>query len=106
MPESTPTTFTWEISNLDRETVDGYVYTAHYRLNASDGTYTSGLYGTVGFDRPEGDLIPYADLTSDQVILWVKSALGGDEKVTELESLLQSNIDEQRAPRKASGVPW
>jgi len=38
--------------------------------------------------------------------LWVKSALGGDEKVTELESLLQSNIDEQRAPRKASGVPW
>jgi hypothetical protein len=33
------TTFTWNIANLERETSDGYVYTAHYTVNAADDTY-------------------------------------------------------------------
>jgi hypothetical protein len=36
----------------------------------------------------------------------VKEALGGDEKVAEIEAALQAQIDEQRAPSKAAGVPW
>jgi hypothetical protein len=51
-------------------------------------------------------LIPYADLTEDTVIGWIKEALGGDEKVSEIEAALQAQIDEQRAPSKAAGVPW
>ena len=31
------TTFTYKIANLDRETADGYVNTAHYTINAGDG---------------------------------------------------------------------
>jgi hypothetical protein len=40
------------------------------------------------------------------VIGWVKEALGGDEKVAEIEAALQLQIDEQRHPSKAAGVPW
>jgi hypothetical protein len=40
------------------------------------------------------------------VIGWVKEALGGDEKVQEIEAALQAQIDEQRHPSKAAGVPW
>ena len=62
MPEATPTTvFTWGINTLERETDDGFVFTAHYTVNANDGTYSSGAYGSIGFERPD-DLIPYADL--------------------------------------------
>jgi hypothetical protein len=59
MPTTSPvTTFTWAIANLERETDDGFVFTAHYTVNANDGTYTSGAYGSIGFERPDS-LIPY-----------------------------------------------
>lgn len=106
MPTTTPvTTFTWAIANLERETADGYVFTAHYTVNAADGTYTSGAYGSIGFQRPD-DLIPFSELTEEQVIAWVKKALGGDDKVAEIEAALQAQLDEQHAPTKAAGVPW
>ena len=47
------TTFTYKITNLDRETKDGYVNQAHYTINAGDGTYSAGAYGSLGFERPE-----------------------------------------------------
>jgi hypothetical protein len=32
------TTNTWKIAQLERETADGYVFTAHYTVDAGDGT--------------------------------------------------------------------
>ena len=98
------TTFTWAIANLERETADGFVYTAHYTVNAEDGTYSAGAYGSIGLERPES-LIPFDDLTEDTVVGWVKDKLG-DEKVAEVEVALQSQLDEKHAPTKAAGVPW
>ena len=72
---------------------------------SGDGVYSSGAYGSVGFERPE-NLIPFADLSEDDVIGWTKQALGGDEKVAEIENALQKQLDEQRAPSVANGVPW
>jgi hypothetical protein len=99
------TTFTWGINTLERETDDGFVFTAHYTINASDDTYSSGAYGSIAFQRPE-NLIPYNQLDESTVIGWVQEALGGDEKVAEIEAALQAQIDEQRNPTKATGVPW
>jgi len=100
----TPITITWTIAQLDRETSDGFVFTAHYRINADNGTYTSGAYGSLGFERPD-TLIPFSELTQEEVIGWVKEALT-EEKVDEIESALSTNIAEQVSPTKASGVPW
>ena len=102
------TTFTWSVSTLDRTVADGIVGTVHYNVSAVDDTYSSGAYGSVGLEAPaEGDdVIPYADLTAETVIGWVKEKLGGAEKVAEIEAALQAQLDEQRTPTKASGVPW
>ena len=97
-------TTTWKIANLERETEDGFVFTAHYTVNADDGTYTSGAYGSLGFERPD-NLVPFSQLTETTVIGWVKEKLG-EEKVTEIEAALQSQINEQKHPTKAAGVPW
>jgi hypothetical protein len=99
------TTFTWNIAQLERETVDGYVYTAHYTIDAEDDTYRAGAYGSIGFERPEGELIPFADLTKELVVGWVKDKLT-EEKVTEVEAALQTQLDEQRNPTRAQGTPW
>ena len=98
------TTNTWKIAQLDRETTDGFVFVAHYTVEASDETYKSGAYGSIGFERPE-TLVAYADLTEEVVIGWVKDQLTA-EKVTEVEAALQAQLDEQAAPTKASGTPW
>lgn len=96
------TVFTWHIAQLERETADGYVFTAHYTIDANDGTYNAGAYGSIGFERPEEDMIPFADLTEEIVIGWVKERLD----VEQIEAALQSQLDEQRHPSKASGLPW
>jgi hypothetical protein len=95
---------TWNVANLERETSDGYVYTVHYTVDAKDDTYSAGAYGSLGLER--GDtLIPFADLTPEVVVGWVKEKFGA-EKVAEIEAALQAQLDEQRAPSKASGLPW
>ena len=100
----TTTTTTWKIAQLDRETADGYVFTAHYTVEAADDTYKAGAYGSIGFDKPD-TLVPYADLTEEVVIGWVKDKLTA-EKVTEVEAALQAQLDEQKTPTKATGTPW
>ena len=100
------TTYTWAIANLERHTADGIVYTVHYTVAANDGTYASSAYGSIGLEQPEGDVIPYSDLTPELVIGWVQAKLGGEEKVAEIEAALQTQLDEQSAPTKAAGLPW
>lgn len=103
----TDTVYTWGIAQLERHTADGIVYTAHYTINAADGTYSAGAYGSVGLEQPDPDnIIPFADLTPDLVIGWVQEKLGGDEKIAEIEAALQAQLDEQHSPTKAQGLPW
>ncbi len=99
------TTFTWSIANLERETADGYVFTAHYTVDAKDDAYSAGAYGSIGFERPEGELIPFSELTPELLVGWVKDKLTA-EKVAEVEAALQAQLDEQRTPSKAGGLPW
>ena len=98
------TTTVWNIAQLERETADGFVFTAHYTVNATDETYSAGAYGSLGFEKPD-TLVPFADLTEETVVGWVKSQLTA-EKVTEVENALQAQLDEQKTPTKASGTPW
>jgi len=93
---------TWNIAQLERHTTDGIVFTAHYTVDANDGTYSAGAYGSIGLEAPEDDIIPFADLTPEIVIGWVQEKL----KVEEIEAALQAQIDQQRTPTTAQGVPW
>jgi hypothetical protein len=96
---------TWDIANLEREVSDGYVYTAHWTVSSTLGEFSAGAYGSVGLERPEGDLIPFDQLSKEQVVGWVKEKLGA-EQVAATEAALASQIAEQQAPKKASGLPW
>ena len=101
------TTTTWNIASLDRETADGYVFTAHYTVNATNGTYSAGAYGSIGLERSD-TLVPFTDLTEETVVGWVKAKLNeeNEDTVSNVEAALQAQLDEQAAPTKASGLPW
>jgi hypothetical protein len=92
---------TWTISQLERQTSDGLVTTAHWRCTAVDGDVSVSNNGTVGFER--GDtFIAYDSLTETQVMDWVKDKL----EVESIEAGLQSHINAQKNPTTATGVPW
>jgi len=103
------TTFTWTIANLERTNDDAKgVVVAHYRCDGVDGEHSIGAYGSQSFTPdPEADgYVAFADLTEATVVGWVQNALGGAEKVAEIEAAIQAKIDEQKNPTVVAEVPW
>jgi len=95
--------YTWNVSQLDRNTSDGFVNTVHWRVNAKDGDHNVSSYGTVGFTQEENaTFVPYEDLTEAIVIAWVQESL---DKET-VETSLQTQIEAMKNPVTASGTPW
>jgi hypothetical protein len=99
---------TWTISTLERNTSDGGVIVAHWRVTeeetVGENTYTASSYGTCGFtpDPSASDYIAYADLTEADVIGWVQA----DVDQAAIEAALTASINEQKNPTTADGVPW
>ena len=91
----------WTINQLDRNTSDNYVTTVHYNVTKEDGDFSASTYGTIGFEAGT-PATPFASLTEAQVIAWVKDKLG--EEV--VEAALAAQIEAQRNPVQASGLPW
>ena len=96
------------IAQLERTLPSVVVYNINYRFDLVDGEYSKGAYGTVsvaGDPNAEG-FIAYDDLTETTVKTWVTEALGGQEKVDEIEAALQAKIEEDKNPTSAVGMPW
>lgn len=95
-------TITWNISQLDRQTSDGFVTTAHWQATAVDGEHTASVYSTCSWSDGS-PTVPYDQLTQEMVLGWVW-ANGVDKAAT--EASLQSQIDAKKNPVTAVGVPW
>jgi len=99
---------TWTISTLERNTADGGVTVAHWRVSeeetVGENTYSASSYGTVGF-TPDADaegFIAYDSLDEATVLGWVQAEVDQDA----IEASLTSNIAEQKAPVTSTGTPW
>jgi hypothetical protein len=94
--------FTWNVVQMDRKSVDGFVTTVHYNVSAVDGEFTASTYGTVGYTQGESSYVPYAQLTQAVVVGWVQDSLGKDT----VEASLTAQIEAQKNPVQESGLPW
>ena len=94
-------TTTWKISQLDSNTADGFVTTAHWNATAVDGEHSASAYATVSW--AEGTpAVPYENLTEATVLAWVWESV--DKAST--EASLAAQIALLKNPVKASGTPW
>ena len=99
---------TWTIANLERNVSDGGVTVAHWRVTESEtvgeDTYTASSYGTCGFtpDASAEDFIAYDDLTEEVVMGWVWESVNQEDT----EAALTANIEGQKNPVSADGMPW
>jgi len=94
-------TTTWTISQLDRNTADGFVTTAHWQATAVDGEHTASIYSTCSW-ADGTPTIPYDQLTQATVLGWVWESV--DKQAT--EDALAAQIALQKNPVQASGTPW
>ena len=99
---------TWTIANLERNVADGGVTVAHWRVTESetvgDDTFTASAYGTCGFtpDPDADDFVAYDDLTEEVVMGWVWTEVNQED----IEAALTANIEGQKNPVSADGMPW
>ena len=93
---------TWTITQTDYLTSDGFIITAHWNCTAVDGDYTASVYSTCSFETATPS-IPYASVTEQDVLNWIW-ANGVDKEAT--EASLASQIELQKNPVTATGVPW
>lgn len=98
---------TFRIANLERTLPSGVVFNIHYTVDAVDGEYTVGAYGSipVAGDPNANGFIAFDDLTEETVIQWVIDQLG-EKRITEIESTLAQQIDLKKNPKSAQGLPW
>jgi len=89
-------TYNWIVEQMNSyPEKDGYtdvVFTVYWRINANEGNYNATNYGSVGVTLdPEATFTPYSELTQDQVVGWVQSAMG-PELVADIEAGLAGQI--------------
>jgi hypothetical protein len=98
-------TTTWTIAQLERTLDDGGVVVAHWRATATDGDFSASSYGTVGFtpDPSDSGFVAYDSITEEVALGWC-FANGVDKDA--IEASLAANIEAQKNPTQASGVPW
>jgi prophage DNA circulation protein len=93
---------TINIIEIERSLPDGIVTTVHWvALKTVDENSVSGNGKTI-LDTPEGDIIPFEELTKEQVTAWVESKIDLVATEAELDAHLESII----APKVATGLPW
>lgn len=107
-------TFTWSVqpNGLRVKEVNGNpdtVINVDFKITATDGTHTVDMSNTVGLKPVAGaPFIPFAQLTEQQVIDWVKAAMPAD-RVVHFERMLNQRLAVKANPPVmpvAKPAPW
>ena len=102
----------WTIAQLERNTADGGVIVAHWRVSAEEivgtdddaVTYSASAYGTCGFtpDATADGFVAFDALTEADVLAWVWDSVDKDAT----ESSLTQKIEADKNPVTTTGLPW
>jgi hypothetical protein len=98
-------TTTWTCSQLERTLDDNGVIVAHWRATATDGDFSASSYGTAGFtpDPSSSEWVDYDSISEELALSW---CFGSGVDKDAIEASLAANIEAQKNPTQASGVPW
>ena len=95
------TAITWKINNLERQTSDGLVTVVHWGATASDGDYSASIVNTQALERGDS-FVSYDTLTEETVLGWLWEKVDKEA----VEAALEAQIEAQKAPVSANGLPW
>ena len=104
-------TNTWGVQQMDAypeyEGQTDVVFTVHWTLTGTDGTYVGSVYGSQGVTiDPDAPFTPYEDLTEAQVIGWVQAAMGAEQVAAYEANVAQQIADQIDPPVVTPPLPW
>lgn len=94
-------TYVWSFPQFDcapsEDGLTDVVKTVHWRLQGTDGQFSSGAYGTVALAAPSPDaFIPFDQITEQWAVNVVVGSEGFD--LAEIEAAIAGNIAAQSQP--------
>jgi hypothetical protein len=95
------TAYSWKINDLQRNTADGLVTVIHWNATAVDGDYSASINNTQALERGDS-FVSYDTLTEETVLGW----LWGKIDKAAVEASLTAQIEAQKVPVTANGLPW
>ena len=103
------TSYTWQIDSLEakaqQDNHENVIFNVHWRLDAykihNEIKYHASRYGVEHMEYDADNFTPYSDLTKEDVVGWLESALD----VEEIKSNLSDNINLQINPVDVSLNP-
>lgn len=109
-----PITFTWSVPADGLSTIThagraDTVVQVRYTLTATDGTHTHAIGGVVQLKPSEdGAFIPFANLTQDQVVEWVKASVRPEDKAHHEMGLTRALELKANPPQRPviKAAPW
>jgi hypothetical protein len=104
------TAITWKINNLERQTFDGLVTVVHWSASAVDtidegeqvAVYQASIVNTQALERGDDSFVNYDTLTEETVLGWLWEKVDKEA----VEAALEAQIEAQKAPVSANGLPW
>jgi hypothetical protein len=102
-------TYTWSIDSLpnypEKDGETDVIFQVNWTLTGIDGQYTASEKGATGLDfRPDTPFTPYNQLTKEQIIGWVSSAMS-EETLNLYKGWITDNIEQQKN-QQISPLPW
>ena len=103
-------TYTYKVTDLQRDK-DGIIVAASFTITASDGADEFTHNYNTAFTAPKAEPTPFADVTEEQVIGWIKAMFDTKDDDGNKQNSLEDQADAELAAfkeRKAikSGTPW
>jgi len=103
-------TYTWIVNNMvsypQAEGLTDVVFQVNWACNGTDGTYTDAIVGSTNVKLdPAAPYTPYADLTEDQVVGWVKASLGAAQVTATQNDVAQQIANNYYTPTILPN-PW
>ena len=94
-------TINWTINNLERQTSDGLVTVVHWGATAVDGDFAAHINNTQALERGDS-FVNYDTLTQETVLGWLWQKVDKEA----VEAALTAQIEAQKVPVTANGLPW
>jgi len=107
-------TYTWKITGLKTKDVSddkpaAVVQTYWQKIgtdeNGNEGTFSGATPFTVDPSDESGPFIPFADLTEEDVLNWIKTVVVGSYE-EHVNGKIQEQINEKINPVTEQSLPW
>lgn len=85
--------------------IEGEISVVAFIIEGTEDSFTASCYGEIKLNPADpNSFIDLNNITEDNVVQWVKDALG--DKLAEYERIIQERINAQKNPLVATPLPW